>query len=140
MDTVGQFLLEEAGLSDLAPGPRQQLVDWVQEEIEFRVGSALVDTTLPEHVELFGHIVDCDLPATVRWLRQIDPEQLGDLEIPTEDQEMSSAFFEQASSLWMRVHCPRYEEITLGQIKAMRTELKALAPRLRVQMASAGID
>lgn len=123
-----QFL-EDAGLGDLPAEERRDFLQYVYNELEVRVGQDLASTMTLEQLQEFQSISNMESSFIIKWLGQNVPDYRSDAEFiairertgyDTNDIRLLADY---ASSRWLSMNRPDYQELVRGHVERLQQEI-----------------
>ena len=120
--------LEGLGLAGMPAEQKESFLQYVQEQLEIRVGEKMSEGIPAEKLDEFEKIIDGDQAVIDKWLsgagdykndatyKKLE-ESLGG----TESELMS----DYATALWLNQNCPQYQDIIKESLDGLRSEIAA---------------
>ncbi len=135
MYALDDAFLADSGLGSLCIESRGSLLRTLRTRLETRVGRRLSEGMSDGQLVEFEALVDRDRSAVVGWLSANasgyrDDPLFQSIGASMPDASAEEVEGEYAATAWLRLHRPGYRDVVVGELNALRDEVRAAAPAI----------
>lgn len=131
MFDLDEKFLQDVGIANLPDDQKQQFVQQILEELEFRVGNQLAEGLSDEQMQEFDGILRQDEEKVRRWLeanvpnyRELDDfKKFLELVDRTPDTLEAAGLSEYTSTKWLEKNRPDYREVVTATLDNLKQEI-----------------
>ena len=129
MFQLDDTFLNDAGLGDLPEEQRKPFLQYIYDQLEYRVGMYLSEGLSDDQLEEFSDIADANEQVVMSWLSRFDPNyQQNELFIKLKSSQPANInnsvlLSEYASTRWLEINRPDYRTVVANTLAQLKQEI-----------------